>query len=247
MKRVLLGKLMIAALVGSFAAWRVTRTPRAHGPAGRSNAGEAVMKVPLHIVAALGALAFAPQAALAQDQPMPHLEWSLYALLIFAVLVAVGAYFRKTMDRKRATLATVRENKAYPVVSVGPNTSVADCVRDMNAKKIGAMIVMDGEQLAGIFTERDALSKVLGEGRDSTKTKVSEVMTRDPLCVPPSTTVEEAMAIITNRRIRHLPVVENGRVLAMVSSGDLTRWLVEDQEKSVRELVDLTTGGKNRA
>lgn len=205
------------------------------------------MKVPLHIVAALGALALAPQAALAQNQPMPHLEWSLYALLIFAVCVAVGVYFMKMLDRKRATLATVREDKASPVVSVGLDTSVADCVRDMNSKGIGAIIVMDGEQLAGIFTERDALSKVLGEGRDPTKTKVSEVMTPDPLCVSPSTTVEEAMGIITDRRFRHLPVVENGRVVAMISSGDLTRWLVEDQVKDVREIVDLATRDKNRA
>lgn len=205
------------------------------------------MKVPLHIVVALGALALVPQAALAQSQPTPHLEWSLYALLIFAVLVAVGVYFMKMLDRKRATVATVREDKGSPVVSVGLDTSVADCVRDMNSKGIGAMIVMDGERLAGIFTERDALSKVLGEGRDATKTKVSEVMTPDPLCVSPGTTVEEAMGIVTNRRFRHLPVVENGRVLAMISSGDLTRWLVEDQVKDVREIVDLATGGKNRA
>jgi CBS domain-containing protein len=203
------------------------------------------MKVPLHIVAALGALA--PQAALAQNQPMPHLEWSLYALLIFAACVVVGVYFMKMLDRKRTPLATVREDTASPVVAVGLDTSVAECVRDMNFKRIGAMIVMDGERLAGIFTERDALNKVLGEGRDSTKTKVSEVMTPDPLCVSPSTTVEEAMGIITNRRFRHLPVVENGRVVAMISSGDLTRWLVEDQVKDVREIVDLTTGGKNRA
>lgn len=205
------------------------------------------MKLPLHIVAALGALAFAPQAALAQNQPMPHLEWSLYALLIFAVCVVIGVYFMKMLDRKRATLATVGADKASPVVSVGLDTSVADCVRDMNSKRVGAMIVMDGERLAGIFTERDALSKVLGEGRDSTKTKVSEVMTPDPLCVSPSTSVEEAMGIITNRRFRHLPVVENGRVVAMISSGDLTRWLVEDQVKDVREIVELTTAGKNRA
>ncbi len=205
------------------------------------------MKVPLHIVAALGALAIAPQAALAQDQPMPRLEWSLYALLILAVCVAVGVYFMRMLDRKRATLATVREDKAFPVVSVGLDTSVADCVRDMNSKGIGAMIVMDGERLAGIFTERDALSKVLGEGRDSTKTKVSEVMTPDPVYVSPNTTVEEAMGIITNRRFRHLPVVENGRVVAMISSGDLTRWLVEDQVKDVREIVDLAIREKNRA
>jgi CBS domain-containing protein len=203
------------------------------------------MKIPFRIVTALGALALLPEAALAQNQPTPHLEWSLYALLIFALCVVVGVYFMKMLDRKRATLSAVREDKTSPVVSVGPDTSVADCVRDMNSKRVGAMIVMDGNRLAGIFTERDALNKVLGEGRDSAKTKVSDVMTPDPLCVSPTTTVEEAMGLITNRRFRHLPVVENGRVVAMISSGDLTRWLVEDQVKDVREIVDLAS--KDRA
>jgi CBS domain-containing protein len=109
----------------------------------------------------------------------------------------------------------------------------------MTAAKIGALIVMDGERLLGIFTERDALNKVLGAGRDPTSTKVSEVMTRDPVCIPPRTTVGEAMELVTQRRFRHLPIVENGRVLAVISSGDLTHWLVKDQVREVQALVDL--------
>jgi CBS domain-containing protein len=109
----------------------------------------------------------------------------------------------------------------------------------MTAGKIGALIVMDGGRLIGIFTERDALNKVLAGGLDPGKTKVSEVMTKDPYCISPTTTVGDAMQLITKQRFRHLPIVDNGKVLAVVSSGDLTHWLVQDQLGEVQELVDL--------
>jgi CBS domain-containing protein len=110
----------------------------------------------------------------------------------------------------------------------------------MTHEKLGALIVMDGERLIGIFTERDALNKVLAAGLDPASTKVSEVMTKDPYCIPPTTTVGEAMALVTKRRFRHLPIVENGKVLAVISSGDLTHWMVKDETGGVQELVDLT-------
>jgi CBS domain-containing protein len=123
--------------------------------------------------------------------------------------------------------------------AVGPDTPVAECVRTMTTEKIGALIVMEGEKLIGIFTERDALNKVLAVGLDPVGTKVSAVMTKDPYCISPTTTVGEAMELVTKRRFRHLPIVENGKVLAVVSSGDLTHWLVKDQMGEVQELVDL--------
>jgi CBS domain-containing protein len=98
---------------------------------------------------------------------------------------------------------------------------------------------MDGGRLIGIFTERDALNKVLAGGLDPGNTNVSEVMTKDPYCISPTTTVGDAMKLITKRRFRHLPIVDNGKVLAVVSSGDLTHWLVQDQIGEVQELVDL--------
>ncbi|HIJ63760.1 MAG TPA: CBS domain-containing protein [Rhodospirillaceae bacterium] len=101
-------------------------------------------------------------------------------------------------------------------------------MRRMTNAKIGALVVIDGEKLSGIFTERDALNKVLSGGLDPVNTKVSEVMTREPYCVAPTTTVGEALKLITGRRFRHLPVAENGKVLAVVSSGDLTHWLVRE-------------------
>jgi len=99
----------------------------------------------------------------------------------------------------------------------------------MNEVRIGAMLVMEDDRLVGIFTERDAIRRVLGGGLDPSSTKVSEVMSRDPISVTPSTSIDEARAIVTNRRIRHLPVVENGKVLGMVSSGDIHHWLGSEQ------------------
>jgi predicted transcriptional regulator len=165
----------------------------------------------------------------------------IYAFILFVVVVGVLVYFVRLQDKRRTTLDTLF-NERETIHSVGPNTLVTECVRTMTAKKIGALIVMDGEKLVGIFTERDALNKVLAAGLEPGKTKVSDVMTKDPYSIPPTTTVGEAMELVTKRRFRHLPIVKNGKVLAVISSGDLTHWLVKEQVGEVQELVDLAVG-----
>jgi CBS domain-containing protein len=162
----------------------------------------------------------------------------LYAFILFVIVVTVAVYFMRSRDKRATPLGRIFEEREA-IHSVGPDTPVTECVRTMTAEKIGALIVMDGERLIGIFTERDALNKVLAAGLDPVSTKVSAVMTKDPYCVPPTTTVGDAMELVTKRRFRHLPIVENGKVLAVVSSGDLTHWLVKDQMGEVQELVDL--------
>ncbi len=163
----------------------------------------------------------------------------LYVFIAFVIIVTVAVYFKKfPQDKRQAPLNRIfKEGEA--IHSVGPDTTVTECVRLMTASKIGALIVLDGERLIGIFTERDALNKVLGGGLDPGNTKVSEVMTKDPYCIRSTTTVADAMKLITKRRFRHLPIVDNGKVLAVVSSGDLTHWLVQDQTGEVQELVDF--------
>ncbi len=162
----------------------------------------------------------------------------LYAVLLFVIVVAFYAYFMRLRDKRRAPVGRLFGEREA-IHSVGPDSSVAECVRTMTAKRIGALIVVEGERLIGIFTERDALNRVLAAGLDPVSTRISEVMTKDPFCIPPGTTVGEAMAVVTKRRFRHLPIVENGKVLAVVSSGDLTHWLVQDKVGEVQELVDL--------
>jgi len=162
----------------------------------------------------------------------------MYALVLFVIVVTFYVYFMRSRDRRAAPLKRLLDGRDA-IHAVGPDTLVTECVRTMTDKKIGALIVMEGEKLVGIFTERDALNKVLAVGLDPRSTKVSAVMTKDPYCIPPTTTVGDAMQLVTKRRFRHLPIVENGKVLAVVSSGDLTHWLVMDRVGEVQELVDL--------
>ena len=158
--------------------------------------------------------------------------------IAFIAVVAVLVYSMRLRDRRAAPLHRIfAEGRA--IHAVGPDTPVIECVRRMKAEKVGALVVTEGERLVGIFTERDALNKVLAAALDPATTKVCEVMTRDPCTVTPTTTVGAAMELVTQRRFRHLPVVEEGRILAVLSSGDLTHWLVKDQMGEAAEIVDL--------
>ncbi len=181
--------------------------------------------------------------ALAAQEDTLDTIWRIgvYVFLLFVAAVIFGVYFMRSRDKRRAPLDRIFEDRrAIQIHSVGPDTPVIECVRTMAGKKIGALIILEGGKLVGIFTERDALNKVLAAGLDPITTKISAVMTRDPYCVPPTTTIGDAMEMVTQRRFRHLPVVEDGKVIAVISSGDLTHWLVKDQMVSdVQELVEL--------
>ncbi len=185
-------------------------------------------------------IALLPAAAWAAPEEVLDTIFRLgsYATVVVVVAVFLGVYFYRSRDRSRTPLLKIFDQREA-IHAVAPDTPVIDCVRRMAAEKIGALIVVEGDKLAGIFTERDALYKVLGAGLDPAVTKIAAVMTKDPYCVAPATTVGEAMEAVTQRRFRHLPVVENGKVLAVVSSGDLTHWLVKDQIEEVKELVEL--------
>jgi len=180
------------------------------------------------------------------EPPAPVLEWSFYVLLIFAICVAAFVFFGTSKKRKMAPLSTMLSESRRPVNSVHPDTTVTETVRRMHSENIGALLVMEDDKLTGIFTERDALTKVLAAGIDPNSTKVSAVMTEDPFCIDPSTTIEEAMSIVTNRKIRHLPILHNGELVGIVSSGDLTHWLVQDREGEIRELVDVAAHTRPR-
>ena len=140
------------------------------------------------------------------------------------------------------TLSEIIEMKGSHVHSIGPEISVLDAVRQMNQERIGCLLVKKGETVVGIFTERDVLTRVVDSGLDPAETRVSEVMTTGPVSVRPTLTVPEAMAVVTERRCRHLPVIEDGHLLGMVSIGDLTRWAVRGHEIHIQHLVDYITG-----
>lgn len=125
--------------------------------------------------------------------------------------------------------------------SVPPTSTVAGAVELMNANKVGSVLVMDGERLVGIFTERDVLRRVVGR-LDPTKTQVSQVMTKDLVVMRPTSTVADAMAVVSEKRIRHLPVVEEGRVVGVISAGDLNHWLIRGHQGQIEQLVDYISG-----
>ncbi len=199
------------------------------------------------IAAPMGlALLSRPVWAVDVDPPAPVLEWSFYVLLIFAAIVAAFVFFKTSNKRKRAPLSSMLDESRRPINSVHPDTTVTESVRKMHSENIGAVLVMEDDNLTGIFTERDALTNVLAAGIDPNSTKVSAVMTENPFCIDPSTTIEEAMHIVTNRRIRHLPILDNGELVGIVSSGDLTHWLVQDREGEIRELIDIAAHTRPR-
>jgi CBS domain-containing protein len=101
---------------------------------------------------------------------------------------------------------------------------------------------MDGDQLLGILSERDYARKIELEGRCSKDTKVGEIMTGGPVCVPPHRTVEEAMAVMTDKRVRHLPVIEGQRVVGLISIGDVVKHIISQQEFIIEQLENYITG-----
>jgi CBS domain-containing protein len=138
---------------------------------------------------------------------------------------------------------TLLQQKGEPLEAVSPQTTILEAIERMNRRRIGSILVMEGDRLAGIFTERDVLTRVVPQKLDCMRTPVAEVMTRQPVLIAPTITVQEAMLVVTETRKRHLPVVQNGRVVGLVSIGDLTRWLVRDQQRTIDGLFDYVRRG----
>jgi CBS domain-containing protein len=144
----------------------------------------------------------------------------------------------------RTPLSAVLANKARGNVThaVSPTMTVASAVELLNQNKVGSVLVIDEGRLVGIFTERDVLRRVVGERRDADRTTVAEVMTRDLVVMRPTSTVGEAMKVFSERRIRHLPVLDAGRLVGVVSQGDLNHWLIRDHQGEIQSLVEFVTG-----
>jgi len=134
------------------------------------------------------------------------------------------------------TVRQLLDRKDRAVFSVGPETPVLEAIRAMAEHHIGALLVMKGEVLAGIVSERDYARKVILLGRSSSDTPVRDIMTTPVLTVAPETSVEQCMQLVTDRRVRHLPVVEAGRVVGMVSIGDLVKAVIAAQQQQIEQL-----------
>ena len=134
------------------------------------------------------------------------------------------------------TVQQLLESKRYSVVSVASSSTVLDALKVMAEMEIGAVVVIDNDHLAGIFSERDYARKVVLQGKSSKDTPVREIMTEKVVCVRPEQTVEDCMGLMTDRRIRHLPVLDHKKVIGVVSIGDIVKEMLSEKEFVIRQL-----------
>jgi CBS domain-containing protein len=134
------------------------------------------------------------------------------------------------------TVAQLLKLKPTGVISIGPDAQVLDALKLLAEKDVGAVLVMDGPRLAGIVSERDYARKVALKGKSASDTPVSEIMTREVVCVKPTQTNEDCMALMTQKRARHLPVIDNGLVVGILSIGDLVKDAISEQQFIIEQL-----------
>jgi CBS domain-containing protein len=145
----------------------------------------------------------------------------------------------KITDTIRTLLRSTGKGRIF---SVTPDQSVYEAIEKMAAEGIGAVLVISENKLVGILSERDYARKVILKGHSSKDTPVRDIMTTPVVFVTPENSVDECMAIMTNRRFRHLPVVENDVPIGVVSIGDLVRWTISGQAQAIQELEGYITG-----
>lgn len=130
----------------------------------------------------------------------------------------------------------ILEKKGHQVFSVSPQTAVYQALQIMMEKNISALLVMEEEKLIGIFTERDYARKLILQGKSSRETMIAEIMTTELLTISPSDSIDHCMEVMTEKKIRHLPVIEQNRVSGMISIGDVVKFIIEDQKKTIEHL-----------
>jgi CBS domain-containing protein len=140
------------------------------------------------------------------------------------------------------TIGQLLREKGHKVHSVGPDSTVYDAIRTMADENIGSLVVMEGGNVVGIITERHYARNVVLKGRTSPATRVGDIMEQRVLYAKPDQSVEECMAIMTDRRVRHLPVIEQEQVMGMISIGDLVKSIIGDQKFTIDQLEHFIRG-----
>ncbi len=143
------------------------------------------------------------------------------------------------------TIKQLLDQKGREVYTISPNASVFEAIKQMSDRGIGALMVTEGERPIGIITERDYARKVILQGRSSKDTPVAEIMTRDFVYIRPEQTIEEAMAIMTEKRVRHLPVLVNERLEGIISIGDVVKSIIANQQFVIEQLTNYIHGDRS--
>lgn len=141
------------------------------------------------------------------------------------------------------SIATLLQHKERAVKSVSVSVTVSEAVKEMNRHKIGSVLVMDGAKLAGIFTERDVLTRVVAADLDPRQTPITRVMTSQVMTVGPETTVQQMMDLFSEKRCRHMPVVQDGAIVGVISIGDVSRWVANAHRAEAESLRQYISGG----
>jgi CBS domain-containing protein len=142
------------------------------------------------------------------------------------------------------TVRDILQVKGNQIWSVSRDSTVFDALQLMAEKNVGALLVLDGEKIAGIFSERDYARKVILKGKASKETAVEEIMTVAVTTLRPEQSVEECMTLMTDKRIRHLPVLDEGKLVGMISIGDVVKAILSDKEFIIEQLESYITGGR---
>jgi len=138
----------------------------------------------------------------------------------------------------------ILENKGRDVWTIAPDRTVLEALRTMADKNVGALLVLDGETITGILSERDYARKVILHGRSSKELMVKEIMSSKVYFVSPEQNIEDCMSLFTNKRVRHLPVLENDKLAGIISIGDVVKAVIAEQESTIKHLENYITGGR---
>jgi CBS domain-containing protein len=146
------------------------------------------------------------------------------------------------MTTTTGTIGTILHHKGATVWTISPQATVFEAIQLLARKNIGALPVMEGDRLVGIFSERDYTRKVALEGKTSHTTRVHDILSPNVATMTPDETVEDAMRLMTEKHIRHLPVVEGGRLVGLVSIGDMVNWIISAQNATIDQLESYVSG-----
>ena len=142
------------------------------------------------------------------------------------------------------TVADILGTKGREVWTIAPETIVFEALKMMADKNVGALVVMDGAKVTGILSERDYARKVILHGRSSRELETREIMSTNVYFVSPEQNIEDCMALFTNKRVRHLPVLQNDELIGIISIGDVVKAVIAEQESTIRHLENYITGGR---